>query len=530
MKRAIFVLTFISYVHHLHADVYGKSFLIMRPNFELCFPERIVGFRDRAHAREDGHDIAFQIVGFGGQTTNASALARYFLPNDRDYIIVGEDACASAVNNTRDVNAAHFSIFTPSTTAATVTGGFAQATFESRVDFCPQQRVLGIGFTLQQRFKKNWWWDAAFPIIRIKNTLGLRETIYNAGGNGAAHEEYAPLLCSNFICAAGCNGKRLYGNMVPGWMTKWGVPQVELRVGSDLLTSACAIGSYVGLSVATGNKPCARMMFEPIIGNSGHWAALLGWYGAIELMRDSFDRTFNAVFTSVTRFFAPNTQRRSFDLRGKPWSRYMLVWTRQADPLTDITQVPDNLTQLINYSTMCVSVHPHYAYDFNIGCNYKTTHFRGEVGYNLYARCAEDIYFNQPMKGDIGIAAVKKMIDTFVPASTPPHTLYTNSLATIASPMLKLEVTNAGGRCDEAVNINGVNTTCAYIPITIDDIDATSGAYPGTVSQTIYAALDFAWEKWTYPFFCTLGSSYEFASNNSTINRWIVWLKLGMSI
>lgn len=525
----ISVSAFVLCAGSVYAHVYSRSYLTMRSRFELAFPERIVMFRDRAGARENGHDIALQAVVFGGQTADACDIARYFLPNDKDYIIVGGDASACAVNLTRDVNAAHFGILTFQNALTEYDSGFNNATFESRVDFCPKQTSVGIGFTLQHRLSKGFWWDIAFPITHIRNTMGLKETVYQQD-NEDQETDTCNYVHSNFTESITCDSKRMYGNIYPGWMKKTGIPQVEVRIGRDVTTSACVFGSYVGLTVPTGNKPCARYMFEPVLGNNQHWGCMLGAYGAVELMRDSSDRTINALFTSVTRFLAPNTQRRSFDLKSKPWSRYMLVWTdnNAGSALTGVTDLGTKTAPLINYTTMCVSVHPHYNYDFNFGLNYSTKRFRAEAGYNLYARNDEDIYFNQPMKSGIGVAGIKRFLDSIKAAAVEPP--YTNSLATIASPVFKLEVTNAGGRADEVVNTTGKNTTPAYVPITIDDLNTISGSCPATLAQTIYGALGFMWDMWDCPFFTSAGVAYEFASNNTTPDRWTAWFKLGVSV
>lgn len=513
----------------VYADVYARTCVTMRPRFELAFPERIVAFRDRIDARDGGHGIAMQLVGFGGQTVDQAGLARYFLPNEKDYIIVGEDASVCAVNNTRDVNAAQFRIVTFPLNEDSKDSGFTKATFESRVQFCPKQETIGLGLTYAQAICKGFWWDFALPVVRVKNTLGMSEFIFNKG-NGGAGQSCASCVNNayqSFTQAVSCNrGDLKYGKMCNGWLNKTGVSQIETRLGHNVLSGSCNVGSYVGLTIPTGNKPNPEYLFSPVTGNNKHWGFLLGAYGSAELLHDDSDRVVSAVFTSVTRFLVPNTQRRSFDLRGKPWSRYVQVWKGNDGIVpTAYASYMDLSAPLINYSTLCVRVHPHYSYDFNFGLNYATNHFRGEVGYNLYARRAEDISFIQPIQSGLGIAAVKKYLDLY-----PSATLYSNSLATVASPVFKLEATDCAGRCDEVVNVTAPNSEPAYLPITLDDLDRVSAAAPATVSQTLYGSLGFVWDDRKHPLFINFGGSYEFTSDNSTISRWLGWVKFGISI
>jgi len=180
-KLILAVLTLIG-CYTMHADVWGKSFLTLRQRFELNLPERINMFRTRMDDRTDGIGGALQVVGFYGQTSNPPDIARYFLPNDKDYVIIGEDTSTVAINNTRDVNAFNLGIATSPIDVSAYNAGFTHLTFASRLSFCPKQTTYGIGFTYQHRLPNHFWIDAAAPVICVKNNLGLNEDIQNRGG------------------------------------------------------------------------------------------------------------------------------------------------------------------------------------------------------------------------------------------------------------------------------------------------------------------------------------------------------------
>ena len=136
-KLILVVLTLVSCYYTLHADVWGISFLTLRQRFEINLPERMNMFRTRMDDRTDGIGGALQVVGFYGQTSNPPDIARYFLPNDKDYVVIGEDTSASAINLSRDVNAFNLGIATAPITSAGYNAGFTNLTFDSTLTFCP---------------------------------------------------------------------------------------------------------------------------------------------------------------------------------------------------------------------------------------------------------------------------------------------------------------------------------------------------------------------------------------------------------
>ena len=527
-KRYLLVVALLAH-SAIHADVYSRSYLTIRPRFELNFPERLVMFRGRCDDRKDGKGGAFQAAAFFGRTVSPTEIAKYFLPNGTDYITVGEDASQSAVSRTRDINAFHLGVLTddvlsPTTYQAAETAGYTNLTFESKVAFCPRQTVMGIGLAYQQRLPKRFWWDIAAPIQSIKNLLGVKEYIYNKGGGVGGNVDVPNGYFANALCALGdCNANLKYGRIVSREMKKTRLSHIELRVGREISEGDInPFGGFVGLYIPCGNKPLAYYMFEPVVGNNGHWAFMLGGYGKVELLRDDRDRTFTTYYHALTRYFAPNHQRRSFDLKGKPWSRYLKVWKNDNDGQNlAIADLNSHLDYLINYTTLCVQVQPLYSYDFNIAFDYRDRGFHAEAGYNFYARKAEEIRFDRPMNGEVGLLALHEYLSG---NDAVPRTYQG---CTIENEILK---PNVARYVDEVINPNGVNAYTTFIPITVDDLNPNSGASPACISQTIYAALGYEWRDLKFPTFINGGASYEFTNDNTSVRRWTIWFKFGVSI
>jgi len=506
-------------------DAYSRTYLATHTPFDTLSPECISLFHNRKAVRKNGREGAGQITFFGGKTTRPHVIAQYFLPNGKDTIIVGEDASNAAVSRTRDVNAAYFDIVTANVwTDAELQADFTHLTFESQVQFCPKQKLYGIGIAWQQQLTDSFWFDITIPIVQIKNNLGMCEKIFNKGGS-CQECTYEDITWKNSFISGACQSSngRCYGNMTNKWLKKTRVSHIDIRGGLDTecMNDCAALSGYVGVMIPTGNKPCNLWLFEPIVGDS-HLGLEFGTWLSFKLMDDK-THSLTTYLSGMTRYLLPNNQYRSFDLRGKPWSRYMWVWTDnnngQAATLVDALQ--DKRDYLINYSTLCVNVKPHYSYEVNSALDYKYKGFHAEVGFNFYGKKAEEICFTHAMNNAIGLEAVRRFIDT-------PHIPATRSESTISSPLFKLS--SIMGTADDIVNTTGANDTSTYVPLTTDYLDPLSGAQPEIMSQTLYGTLAYAWDNIKFPVLLSGGASYEFSHGNAAVSRWIGWLKFGISI
>lgn len=529
-KRSLLLL--LASASNLRADVYGLSYLTTRPRFELNFPERITMFRTLMDARDGGHGGAFQAVFFGGSTTQAQDLARYFLPNGKDYLIVAEDQSIAARARVRDINAFNLGILTipANETYNDFQANLAQITYEGHLSFKPSSKVFGVGFTYAQRFGHDWWFDIAAPLMKVKNTMGLHEDIISPGSS-LTNDSRTDGFFNNATDAFSCQNENLkYGHITCKTIaSKVRFSHVEARVGHDVLNSGtCVWGAYGGLTIPAGTKPTQEYLFEPMVGNNKHLGLFVGTYGAFQLHRDPKDRTFGALLNVITRYFVSNNQLRSFDLKGKPWSRYMLV-VKNRDTLPNAgdgttTSIPQGFAHfepLINTSTFCVQVKPHFSFDYNTAILYQDHAFSAEVGYNLYARKAEEICFNKPFKGGSAVNAINYWLGAPTASHTTPKSY---SAATPDTPIF-YDVDTA---TDWDWNI-GATSTQTYVPLTINDLDPNSAATPATVCQTFYGALGYEWSEIKYPCVLSAGGSYEFSRDNTSPRRWTVWLKGGIA-
>lgn len=166
-------------------------------------------------------------------------------------------------------------------------------------------------------------------------------------------------------------------------------------------------GYHVGLNIRgaapTGNTPHGCWMFEPIVGNGHHWelgggvTAHWRWW-----TNETEDKDFSTYFdANVTTLFS-SKQERTFDLCGKPLSRYMLAlkYTHTANnlladtdlgPTPPLAQFANEFIPLANLTTIPVDVSVPLHIDAVLKCSYTHCNWQFDLGYNFWYRACEKI-------------------------------------------------------------------------------------------------------------------------------------------
>ena len=162
-------------------------------------------------------------------------------------------------------------------------------------------------------------------------------------------------------------------------------------------------GLNIRAAAPTGNRPSGKYIFEPIVGNGHHWELGGGmnmwwtWWQSCDEKRN-----FTAYLDAYATHMFKTVQHRTFDLVGKPLSRYMLaeqftnynrffLATPIGRNLIPATATFNNmLTPLANLTTIPVNVS--YAAQGEIIFKLAYTHcnFQFDLGYDFWGRtCAK---------------------------------------------------------------------------------------------------------------------------------------------
>jgi len=450
---------------------------------------------------------AFNMVVWGGSSTNHDDMAKYLLPFGKTQLTVreGYENGAPATNpnvdtpGNQDIVAENFNIVTN------------QKNFCSTLAFKPKQTFVGVGFSGYCQLSNKIWLSFEAPVIHVKNSLDMVETVTYAGGG--------PMVNLGTPTTEGFNNTSFVANMtdafknpnmhygkIDGSQSKTAVAYVNLKVGYTYLQEEKrSLQLYGGLLLPTGNKPKGIYLFEPLVGNNKHFGLILGTYFTRRFEMKRF--AVNVSADSDTEFLFENTQTRSFDLAGKPWSRYLGIYANNAQRLLDAANGTANSqmrfqTWGVNLFTQEVKVNPHFSTNLIINASFELPR---AVAFDLGFKC----FWQQ---------------DEHVTLKNP----------WIQGPMIgKLSDVGfaAPGECTPVRGINdmfsSISDTTGNIAlyITEDQLDLTSATQPFRSDYTLYAATHKLCEFKNFKS-CRLqlGTSYTFGSNNATANRWQVWL------
>jgi len=229
------------------------------------------------------------------------------------------------------------------------------------------------------------------PVLVCDSTHpGSITTALSTGSDSAIFPPvtFLPLCKARFTCGDCSN------------TTKIGIADLHAAFGLNAFSSEkSSFGFGIRAIAPTGNTPEGRIAFEPMIGNGKHWglgtflaAQTIVWQSEDEVQRVSFSAHSNIVHLFNT------THTRTFDLKNKPNSRYMLVQKMkrnvqnvQGDFEVPCAQFADLLTPLANISTLDVNVSVRAQTDTVFMLSYQRGTFILNAGYNLWTRSCEHI-------------------------------------------------------------------------------------------------------------------------------------------
>lgn len=491
-------------------DVYGQTFFTIRPEFQTPFPEKSTLVRDRTLARCEGIEGAFQIVPFGGKSAKANDLMKYFGPNTKEELVV--DSLPPEGGQTdidRDINPIHFGVHYTNNGQLDGTPARYRTTLKIR----PKRSVAGVGVTYKQYIGrhcnpcKKWFMEVSGPIMYVRNKVNIDETNaivdgFPVPGSAATLTQAFTGTIPVFTTPTNRDTPMLYGKIndnVKTGMHDIGF-DVEIKFGVDTLFSdRFHFDGYFGVHVPGSTRPKGEYLFEGIAGFNQHFGFMIGGATSVEVWRDC-DRSLTWEIESMSQYFVHNVQVRSFDLKYRAWSRYMLV--------RDATGV---IVPGINVFTRSMKVNPRFSFDVNTGIVYNIDgKFQGEVGYNLYARQGERVRLVD--KFPTGLATVG-----FNDATLYPDANF---------------ITRKSDIGDNGTNLPAPGQPGALRNETIEeeDLNLLSAAHPAALSNLVFFSLGYQWDNLKFPVCAGLGASYEISGKNTALTRWLIWGKFCMSV
>jgi hypothetical protein len=522
MKKKLVLLCLLSTTSRIVAnDAMSHTFFSIQPLFHAALSTKISLFYERNLMRENGIKTAIQVVPFYSQSLNEPGIAKFFLPFNKTSIVAGEFNSQAVLNNTVDVMANYFGVLTqPVDTVYAGDMGLqtTNLTFQSLIRFKPVQKVFGIGLSYKQKISnmeddcKGWFVHLSSPIMKVTNDLGYSESVINEGG-GEVPEGYVgtvgDALSGQTVFG---NSKFEYGKISPcGGLTRWGLGDIECGVGFETIFCDHFHGMWAGgIVIPTGNKPKGEFIFEPIVGNNGHFGLIYyGEYSYQVWQNPAQSKSIWFHLNGFSQYLFGNLQHRSFDLLDKQWSRYMWVYRTDVSPAT---VSPEYQMPGINVFTQPVHVWPRSSFNANNSFVFKTNGFVAEAGYSTYYRQEEEVKLACPWPDNVYIVGIDQTNTTVF-------------------------VTESNATMRRFLNTQGINFDTDpnnpaepnIIAVSENDLDLRSAAHPCTISHALWGSLGYQWNDICIPTLISGGGSYEFSSENLALHRWTVWAKAMLS-
>lgn len=300
--------------------------------------------------------------------------------------------------------------------------------FKSTLEFSPriENVILDLNFYLNfESLVNGLFMRVHLPIAYTRWGLNFCERIISEGALGYDAGYFAPtevprssLLSSfsQYACGrtitdvANMQYDRLYfARFNDDVHTKSGIADMHLMVGYNIVNNQdFHFGLGARVAFPTGNRPEAEYLFEPIIGNGKHWelGGHITTHGILWRNPENIDNYFGFYFDANITHMFKSYQRRTFDLKNKPLSRYMIAermgggiqdalvgapTTAGTNPTIPRVQFKNEFSPVANLTTLNVNVSMAAQADLVAQFTYADKGFTWDIGYNFWGRSCEKI-------------------------------------------------------------------------------------------------------------------------------------------
>ncbi len=430
MKKSTLCLSLCAFMLQAESPKFSQSFLFTRPGQQQLALRQSL-WHNLLYDRTK--DTAIETAVFYQKSNHAHDIGRYFLPPNREQLLVN----STALN--RDVLPYWLDL------PEDFSGNLSLAPEQSQVGFMIEGRyVIGKLFNTGKIFGmdvfQNWGLFGSIAFSSVKNNINLTQTdVINPG----------PITDPvNDIITAFNNPEWVF-DKINGPTKKTNFSEIRIGLATTFLSSPRAlVVAYSALSFPTGKKPSGEILFGAQNGY-GHVGVVSGALLQIPLSRPNEEYRLSLAISLENIYLLRNHQYRSFDLYKKPWSRFMLM--RKKDDPNNI------LIPGVNVLTHGLRVSPHNIIDFGTGMRLASSVVEGEVGFALWAHGGERAEFFDngwvPEYGIAGSAVNKSASESTISFLAPDDPVFVTILESDLDLKSAVQVPNLVYKVYAAVNI-----------------------------------------------------------------------------
>lgn len=469
-------------VHEKSKNSTSKTFMFTRPLYQRVEMQQSL-WQNFVYNKKGTSFNGIQTIGAYQQSTPLDKVARYFLMECKNNLIVAGDNAINPPGTTfppcaRDIRAEWLNL---------------PSNFRGNLSMSPQQKQFGVIFEYHQDLKKffnnnllnEYWISITLPLTGVENTLNLtQDNVHNPGTDTPRNIIESFKQPSWYYCTI--DGKR----------TTFCLQEINVRAGKAYISdNNFLLTYYFGFSIPTGHAQDAKFMFDAVGGFNSHPGIEAGINIQLLLNRDDPDYAFCFFVNLENIFLVHDTQHRTFDLKDKPWSRYLL-FNEKCGP-------PDQKIPGVNILTQKVRVRPYNIADFSTGWRIKSEHLELEIGYNLWGHGHEVLKLKRPFhkNHEYGIAGQGPL-----------------------DPQAAIPLAASASQSTIAYQAENDET---FIAIKESDLDLKSAASQSAITHTAYFALGGKKTGQKIDSFFGGGTFVEIPQKNTALGLWGLWFKWG---
>lgn len=423
---------------------------------------------ERVYTKKGPIGGGFAMTPFFFRMRNKHHAQSYFLPNNKDAVLIAGDTNDQKTILQRDVRAEWLGL--PSNTNAWY-------------GLCPSYRQSGFILSYNQDIKNivsfdwlaHWQIGIRVPFLLVEHTL-------NPGQNPVAGGA-VPSVVHAFNNNAWC------GQRTIAYHESAGIGDINVYLDSPYFVKDSFIfAAHSGCTIPTAPKTSSCYLFAPVRGN-GHRFALFGGVDMQIKLNQNPHIWQSAFFISLESYYHFHTHaRRTFDIHGKPWSRF-LVFNRSDDPVH--TNIPG-----VNVLTLNAHIRPQTYGELSCGWRFSSATWHIEFGYNVWGHDSERIkYIDEDLLPVFGIAG--------------------------SAPLLSANSSTIAKKGDDDEN---------FIAIKLDDLDLRSAVSASALNHGIHIAIGASKTGKTIDGFMGCGLCIEQGHRRGTLPQWGGWFKIGFTV
>jgi hypothetical protein len=496
---SLIITTF--FVSNMAAKTYSdKTFLNARDSL-TNLPMEYTTWHNMINIKSNGeYNGTIQAVGFYQESTNKSDMGKYFgfdWQGQADQGIMNE----IGVHSTQ-VNILKF----PGDVIHNHNAGAGAGTLDCNYKFEPYQDAFGVRLAYHQDLDKlldGLHFRINTPIVQVKTNMNITQVSENntpqdVNGTSVTFLDYLSGNVEN-TDATQLQDKLAYQKITGGSHSSTGVADIDCKLGYTFMHKKRFRGALnIALTIPTGKTPKAEYRFEPVYGNGGHWGLGAGFDMAVNLWQKD-NKSIDFMLVGNYKYLFEGTEKRTLDYvypyGGDKASGGYYNLGGEADK--------QGVFPMANILTQDIKVTPGSMFDGIAAFALNYGNFTFDLGYNFYARESEDVKLKNAWEDKYAVAAWK---------------YNTNS---------DFQLLHSNDNDKAFAGQDAPKDTDATIKE--EHLDFSEITTPSQVTHKIYSGLGYEFAEFEYPFFVGVGGSYEFVDNNSALENWALWAKLGIS-